>query len=97
MMTIWKYELSVGLDTVTLRMPGGAVILSLQTQGAVPDERPTMWAIVDPGQPSEERHFAIVGTGNPFPAGIGKQDFIGTFQIFSNSLVFHVFEVHRAL
>jgi hypothetical protein len=67
-------------------MPLGAKILTLQMQ----DGLPTLWAAVDPLQPTEPRCFAIVGTGQPMPKNSGS--YVGTWQ--SAIYVFHLFEVH---
>lgn len=91
MSTIWKflvplYKQRMASVEPVIPMPVGAKILTLQLQ----DGHPTLWAAVDPGQPTEPRRFAIVGTGHPMPDDAG--DYVGTWQ--SSIYVFHLFEVN---
>lgn len=68
-------------------MPVGSEILSVQTQF----DSPQLWALVNPSETRKEtRVFKSYGTGHPIPENPGK--FIGTVQIHSGSLIFHVFE-----
>ena len=86
--TIWKFELKT-TDTQKLEMPVGAEILTVQAQ----NERPCLWALVDPTEKKETRLFDIFGTGHPIHCdmSIGRR-YIGTYQLNGGSLVFHVFE-----
>ena len=86
-MTIWKYQLEID-DVVTLHMPLGARILSLQTQ----DNIPCLWAMVNPTNAKERRHFVIVGTGHELPNNAVDGTYIGTTQTHDGRLVWHVFE-----
>lgn len=86
MATIWKFPLPVG-DTVTVKMPRGARVLHVAVQGRA--EQPTIWAVVDPGEPMFERAFAVRGTGHDLGV-VG--DYVGTFMLLGGTLVFHVFE-----
>lgn len=83
--TIFKFKFHVK-DFVTMLMPKGAEIISVQIQ----DRSLCAWAIVDSVQPLEKRRFSIVGTGHSIPKGNLK--FLGTVQI-ETVLVFHVFEI----
>jgi hypothetical protein len=88
--TIWKYPIPLyraGMVSASpvLDMPAGAEILTLQVQ----DEKPTLWARVDPEQPPVRRQFAIVGTGHQVPDN--ASEYIGTWQ--SALFVFHLFEI----
>lgn len=96
-LTIWKYTLAIQPYN-TLEIPFDGVILSLQVQ----NNRPVIWASVDPDEITEKRIFAMVPTGGPIPEKTVK--FIGTVQIESLTLfdatninpvpfVFHVFEI----
>ena len=86
MKTIWKFGFDIE-DQITIKMPKGAEILSVQTQNGGPQ----LWALVDDAAiPSEPRRFELYGTGHPFREG--EQKFIGTFQLHGGSLVFHLFE-----
>lgn len=82
MKQIWKYDVHDG----SIRMPIGAKILSVQLQ----NNRPMMWAIVDPNAETEIRKFEIVGTGMGFNDTNYMYTYIGTFQ--DNPFVWHLFE-----
>ena len=84
-MTIWKWTLSNSRNTVS--MPEGARILAAQTQFGVP----CIWALVDPSHETEERTFALYGTGHPFDEK--SYSYIGTIQLQEGAFIFHVFEV----
>lgn len=94
MRQIWKYlipcelnELGIGYSEKTeVEMPGGAEIISVQTQG----NRPMVWAIVDPSKPIEKRRVFMIATGKPMPEEARK--FIGTLQLNDGNLIFHFFE-----
>lgn len=83
MKTIWKYILQ---PETTVQMPREARILCVQEQHG----NTCLWALVDPQQPRETRRFNTYGTGFDMPENPGQ--YIGTFQVESGRLVFHVFE-----
>ena len=83
-MRIWKYALPV-VSRQIIEMPIGSQLLTVQTQA----DEPHLWALVDPGLPTEEREILMYGTGHPIdPPG----RYIGTFQQVDGTLVFHVFD-----
>ena len=88
MKRVYKYPLEVN-DEVSVNMPKGARVLSVQVQNG----RPCLWAAVDPCETSqEERRFRIAGTGHPIEDDV-VDGFIGTIQMYDGRLVFHVFEI----
>jgi hypothetical protein len=87
--TIWKFPLVV-TDFQTVPMPRGAVIISVGNQGD--DQCISLWAIVDPDEPPQDREFEIFGTGNPMSGMFANRKFIGTVQM--SPFVWHVFERH---
>jgi hypothetical protein len=88
MMKIYKYPLEIK-DTVTVKMPRCAKVLTVQVQRGVP----CIWAAVDPLQPYLDRRvFRIVGTGQSFMRESVNR-YVGTFQMFGGDLVYHVFEI----
>jgi hypothetical protein len=89
-MRIWKYPLPMmtGPD-YEIQMPAGAQILAVQAQYDVP----TIWALVDPSQPPQNRRFSVVGTGHPFEWDGVTGHHIGTFQVAHGSFVGHLFEL----
>jgi hypothetical protein len=82
-MRIFKYELIIN-DVVTVPMPQGATVLTVQSQGGVL----CLWAEVDPNAPPVDRYFRIVGTGHRFDRE-GLR-YVGTGQ--SGLFVWHVYE-----
>lgn len=86
-MQIWKTELTVGSGKTSL--PKGAKPISIQAQNGTP----FMWSIVDPDMPRVDKSFHIAGTGHELPENIGN--FVGTFLVESDTLVFHVFELNE--
>ena len=83
--SIWKYEFKV-TDSFSIDMPKDAEVLCVQVQG----NRPVMWAVVDPKEPTEPRKFRVHGTGHPILTD--KINYIGTIQEAGGSLIWHVFE-----
>jgi hypothetical protein len=84
-MTIWKFQLETTGEQV-VRMPDGAEVLCVQTQGGTP----CLWALVDPTKELSCRRFRMFATGQP---DIDPGEYIGTFLTLGGTLVFHVFEV----
>lgn len=82
METIWKFKAPID-DTIRIKMPVGAVVLSVQAQNG----EPCIWAIVNPAVDVEFRTFHWRGTGHPL-GEVGR--FVGTVQF--PGLVFHLFE-----
>ncbi len=87
MSAIWKFQLNTIGGLVHVSMPRGSVILDCQVQ----DHLPTLWALVDPEAPVEERVFIVVGTGWTLGAEIRPEHHISTFQV--GPFVWHVFEI----
>lgn len=86
--TIWKFELEVN-DKQFIRMPKEAELLSVQSQ----NEKPCLWALVNPNTATEERCFEVFGTGHTVHCDMGiDRKYIGTFQLHNGGLVFHLFE-----
>lgn len=86
MKTIYKYRIEIH-DSIEVMMPQGAKILTVQEQHGMA----TIWAIVDTDRTDVKRVLQIVGTGHDLTDRI-MGDYIGTFQIDSGNLVFHVFD-----
>lgn len=84
---IWKFEINP--NKVIIEMPKGAEILTIQIQ----DENPCIWALVNPENEKDLRHFEIYGTGHDIKYGFDtSRVYINTFQMHNGSLVFHLFE-----
>lgn len=86
MKTIYKYQIKVQ-DNMVIEMPKNAEVLTLQTQNF----DPFIWVLVDTANPTEQRHFRLVGTGHSMNNESVK--YIGTFQMRGGAIVFHLFEV----
>lgn len=90
---IWKYQIQG--NSHSIEMPMGAQILTVQLQF----DKPCIWAVVNPLNDLEERHFEIYGTGQDINCeqSVGfKRKYINTFQINGRRLVFHLFENLKA-
>jgi hypothetical protein len=86
-MTIFKYPLHVG-DDITIAMPRGARLLSVQVQAGTP----CVWAIVDPSAPSVRRRLVLRGTGHN-AEGLSMAPFVGTFQLEGGAFIGHLFDL----
>ena len=88
--TIYKYNLRFsysGKDS--LELPIDSEILSCQLQ----NDEIMLWALVNPNEKqTESRYFEFFGTGHEVGCDMGiERKFINTV-LFSDGLVFHVFE-----
>ena len=85
MLTVWKYELPFpASNSVSILMPAGARILSLQLQGA----KPMLWAQVDDTHLTNYRWFTCYGTGHRLLPSPGV--YVGTFS--RDGFIWHVYE-----
>ena len=85
-MKIYKYIITPHFENI-IKMPVGAEILSLQFQ----DPSAVIWAKVDTSSHVfEDRVFHIYATGENLQDT--SEEYVGTFQIPSERLAFHVFE-----
>jgi len=91
--TIYKYStIENGFqERFKISMPKGAEILCIQIDKK--NNHPTIWALVDPNEEKEERHFELFGTGHPIPMDMGiERKYIGTYQYQKGEFVGHIFE-----
>lgn len=84
MKQVWKWTL---YPKSIIEVPVGAKILTIQEQNG----EPQIWMLVDPDAPKCKRRFLSYGTGHEMPDDPGQ--YVGTFQLKDDGLVFHVFEV----
>ena len=88
MKSVWKFEVENNLRQ-EIQMPKGAKILHL----GVKNDAPYLWAEVDMDAPSEFRTFEVFATGGNITQDMGiEREYIGTYMIFRETLVFHVYE-----
>lgn len=88
METIWKYSLET-IEKQVINVPIGAEILTVQEQF----NEPVLWAKVDSGEKTEERHIEIFGTGSTIPEDMGaERKYIATYQLDGGTFIGHVFE-----
>ena len=74
---------------LTISMPDGAKLLTVQTQTG----SPVLWALVNTKNANIIRAIVTVGTGNPMPyESIDNLQYIGTYQLHGGSFIGHVFE-----
>lgn len=84
---IWKFQLTS--FKMSIDVPIGAEILSVQMQGDIP----CIWLLVNPKAPTQSRYFEIYGTGTDIPYDMGiMRNYIGTYQLDNGDFIFHVFE-----
>ncbi len=88
MEVIYKYELDV-LDRQEIMIPALSTILAIQSQGG----KGQMWVKVNPHNEKVKRVFATHPTGQELSGDTCC--YVGTYQIASGNLVFHVFEIHK--
>lgn len=84
-MKIYKYSLDI-TDEQVLQIPKSAKFCSLQVQNNVP----CIWLMVD--ETEEDGLFKIItyGTGHKL-GNLDNYAFLGTYQLFNGSLVYHIF------
>ena len=85
---IWKIEIPAS-GSSSIEIPHMGEILWVAGQG----DFVYMW-VKFPEEYKERldvRDFEIYGTGDTIPGGVNRK-FIGTVQLYSGSLVFHIFE-----
>jgi hypothetical protein len=85
--TVWKFPLSAA-DDQQFGMPAGARPIHVGLDGG---DTACLWAVVDPEQPREIRHFRLAGTGHPLPDDPGTH--LGSFVL--GPLVFHLFDLEQ--
>lgn len=84
---IWKFEINP--NKVIVEMPKDAEILTIQNQNGYA----CIWALVNPENEKEKRHFEVFGTGHNIYYDIGvERKYINTFQLEGGEFVFHLFE-----
>lgn len=90
MRAIWKFPVPVD-DRLTIKMPKGARVLTVQAQG----REMCIWAEVQTQAAEEKRYFAVFGTGHEMLHGMGYSDvYVGTVQI--GKFVWHLYELTGA-
>lgn len=85
---VWKFPLDLTAEPQTVTTPVGARVVHFAMQGDVP----TVWMLVEEGQPDTDRWFQIKGTGDP----TGRYDEAihqGTAQ--HGAFVWHLFQLTR--
>lgn len=85
-MKIYKYPITQPKGLISIEMPAGAEVLTVQVQNEVP----CIWALVGPDAPPTMRGFRMYGTGHEIDHE--NMPYVGTFQLVGGSLVFHLFE-----
>lgn len=86
MKTIHKFPLKC-VDHQTVEMPEHAKVLTVQMQHG----QPCLWALVETENLLAPRNFITRGTGHPVPSE--WVEYVGTYQLRNEDLVFHVMEV----
>lgn len=84
---IFKYEICAS-HTFYLPLPEGAEILDVQMQ----DDKPVLWAMVNPQRPTIHQAFRLVVTGQSVGPETKRENYVGTFQ--DRGFVGHLFKVY---
>ena len=90
MKVIWKYPLAQS-GTQRIQIPQEGRILAVQTQ----HDEPCLWVEVNTSKQRETRTFKCFETGHSLGSNPGY--YLGTLQLYSGSLVLHVYEQRRPL
>ena len=85
-MVIWKWTLG-SVDWQTIHMPEGAKILNVRVQQGYP----RLWALCNPDNHTVPRTLRTYPTGAPTPEE-NPGEYIGTYTLAQDALVFHVFD-----
>lgn len=91
MKKIFKYTLPIE-KTFEVILPEEAEILKIGVQGEA--DTPVMWALVNPENPEETRHFQMLATGEGPDNSATWHNYIGTIQPLG-ALTFHIFEYNK--
>lgn len=87
MRAVWKFPIPID-DIIAIKMPEGADLLHFGLQ----NDEPTLWALVDPASPLQERYFRFAGTGHLI-ANRPDITYVGTAVGWRGKLVWHLFEI----
>ena len=87
MKRVYKYPFPMQ-DRFTISLPWNADILCAQVQKGIPK----IWALVNPKNSLQERHFRLAGTGHPIKLSSNLK-YINTLQLNEGTLVLHLFEM----
>jgi hypothetical protein len=82
--SVWKFEIPVQ-DEFTVEMPMLATVVHVAAQ----NDKPCMWALVNPANERVERTFYVHATGHPVRPELVH---LGTFILFGGTFVGHLFE-----
>lgn len=95
-MRVFRYSIEppkTGFETI-MKLPKGAQILTAQIKTG--EKVPSIWVMVDPNQPLEDRVLLILPTGVDIPHHWKVIRYIDTVQIMYSDeeevLCFHIFE-----
>ena len=89
MRIIYKYPIIIH-DHISIEMPQGAKVLTVQMQRGIP----CIWATVDPDNEPATKYFRLAGTGHPITERTSQLlKYIGSFQMEEETLIFHLFEI----
>jgi hypothetical protein len=87
---VYKYQLELPYGQHRIYMPEGAVILSVQVQ----DDKPCIWALVDPEAALEIKTIELITTGltiHDADKYLEEFKYIGTCQLSTGNFVVHLF------
>lgn len=83
MRTIHKYSININEETI-LSLPANVEILSAGLDGR---GHPSMWALLNPNDPTEKKTFVVKGTGSTIENNLW---YVKTFK--QTPFIWHLFE-----
>lgn len=92
MRTVYKYRLEA-TEVQTLKIHGLKETDSFNEQFLKVDSQKDeayIWCMVDTDEDEKEVTVRVVATGEPMPT-ISKDNYLGSFMVYNDTLVFHVF------
>jgi hypothetical protein len=93
MRTIYKYRIEV-TDNQVISVPTLSGLLNFKNQFLKIEsimDVPYLWCLVDTENNPRDINLKIIGTGNPVPRYLRKEDYLGSFQIYDGAFIGHIF------
>jgi hypothetical protein len=87
--TIHKYRLQIREGVQQVDTALGGDLLSVQTQHG----EPMLWVQIRKGATQVSRYVQMFKTGQPIPDHVVLLRHLGTLQLYSDMVVYHVYEV----
>lgn len=93
MRTVYKYGLET-TDLQSIKIPKLKGETDFRKQFLCIDTQhtfPCLWCLVDTEEETREVFLRVVGTGNPMPDDISREEYLGSYQLLGGNFIGHVF------